>query len=61
MATRAEGNRTRYKAISGNSAPEFSTELGKATSDGWKPILLTSAVAATPDGEIVKIVAIVEK
>jgi hypothetical protein len=47
--------------ISGNSAPEFSTELGKATSDGWKPILLTSAVAATPDGEIVKIVAIVEK
>jgi hypothetical protein len=61
MATRAELGRIHYRVVSGNSPVEFSKELATATGDGWKPTLLTSAAVKTADGEIMEIVAIVEK
>jgi len=50
-----------YKVISGPSPAEFSRELLNVTSDGWRPILLTSCAAGTATGTGMAIVAIVEK
>ncbi len=53
---------TQYKVFSAKLTANFETEFLTAASDGWKPILLTSAAPATtiPQGTVV-VVAILEK